>query len=259
MDCMINNFFDEIVGKYKGAKISILGSGPTLNDHNSKINDVSDIVIACNGSLMALNSKDIFIDYFTCIDRKSPTRQWFYKSKHFFRKNLSSVVRIIPPYLLPFDKLSLPSKFLRSQLEEELLNFEGGKISEDYDLGIDFRIDKYHLFLQNSIVSNLRKLDFFSNAEVLDISKDILVYASVTGVGAQMAYRMGASEINLFGCTFNNPENSGTYAYNNKGESGVITDRQRRNMNIILSSIKSTGVQINSYGLTTLNVPDIIY
>jgi len=240
----------DLNGKYVGARIGILGSGPTLSDYKDNINELCDIIIACNGSVMALNPKDHSIDYFLYGDKEAYKRMWFNKSIFFKNQSKGDVVRILPYFMLPFDNNVLTSKNERRQIQEEL----DAHIHSNQSLNPNC----YRSFIpSNQIILNTGINFSYSGELPEDLSEFICGSGTITGVGAQLAYNFGASVINLFGCGFNNPV-GGNYAYDNKGEPGGTLDRHSINMDHILSLIKKQGVEVISFGETSLKSPKVI-
>ncbi|MCA9459456.1 MAG: hypothetical protein KC550_02810 [Nanoarchaeota archaeon] len=158
-------YVSDLKNKYYEKRIGVLGSGPTLNKYKDQINDLCDIVIACNGSVNALDFKKHFIDYFVYIDGISYRRDWFKKSLLF--KNSNSL----------FKKMFFNSNSIRLFADE--MNFEIEEFMESKSLFID--------------VLNNSKLD------IEKISRGIFYnnVCTVSGVASQIAYFMGAKTINL--------------------------------------------------------------
>lgn len=245
------NFLD-LINKYEGASIGVVGSGPSLNEYKNYINSFCDISIACNGALMALDSKNDFIDYFIYGDRKSPNRMWFKESEKFYKNLSEKTTRVLPSFLLPFDDIVLKNKNHRKSLQKELKEFEENlKNKDDY---IYFK-PKFEVFKIDGIIF---EYDELMTSNIINREGPLCRGGTITGVASQLANKMGANKIYLFGCSFNNPKGSHNYAYNNKGEFGETTDKQRKNMDFILEHIKNSGTEIYSFGDTTLDVPKII-
>lgn len=235
--------FSELINKYSGAKIAILGSGPTLNEFKGLINSICDVVIASNGSLLSLNPKEHKIDYFIYYDIRSHLRQWFGTSINF-----KGCKRILPFYMLKEDKFSL-SRSLRSELGGKQQNFVkgGGNFMDFWDE--DF-VNKTSSYL-------FRVKDFNENLLLKDINS-LLGKATITGIASQLAFFMGVKELYLFGCSFDNVLGNEKYSYDNKGEPGQVSNIQRENMELILNKISQKGVKIFSLGKTSLNLTEII-
>jgi len=239
-------------GMYEGARIGILGSGPTLNDFKDELYSLCDILIACNGSIMALDPQKNPLDYFLYVDSESPARTWFRESRHFHRPNGGQVNRILPNSLLPYDDIVLNSEIERCKLQLELLEFMKENPSDD---------KAYRNFKPSSDIILTNGFNFnyeVANISEMDIESSIYGGGTVTGTGSQIAWRMGASQINLFGCGFNNSPGAGVYAYDNRGEPGATTDDHKLCMDEILLQIQSKGVKVISFGETSLTSPEVI-
>lgn len=242
----IEHLFD----KFRGSSIAILGSGPTLLDHSSEIQK-SDIVIACNGSLMGIDT-EIPIDYFVCVDKASPFRQWFYRSCIFSNKENSPVTRVLPPYILAFDEIALPHEVSRRSLQRQLSRFEETLLDEEDYSGFKPIIPYEHL---NGVTYNLDNWDPELESRGITSGK-----GTITGFASQLAFKMGADEVRLFGCGFSNSDGR-TYAYDNGNEPGITTNKQAQNMDNILQALihRRRSLRVVSYGKTALQVPDVIY
>lgn len=238
--------FADLIDKYSGARIGVLGSGPTLNDYKSEINKFCDVVIACNGSLMALNPNEHKVDYFIYGDRASPKRQWFKQSNLFFNKRGEKCIRVLPTFLLPFDDLVLGDRHLRKKLEEELEKFDQENDVDDY---IYFNPNLANLDLKNGVIFSYNEL---MSQKIVRREGPLCRGGTISGVAAQLAFKMGASSLNLFGCGFSNPNNIGNYAYDSGDEFGQTTNLQRDNMDFILRAMKRKGIDIFSFGETEL-------
>ena len=245
--------FESYRRELAGARFGILGSGPTLNDFENDIGELCDVVIACNGSVMALNPDSTNLDFFLYGDVASPTRSWFRESAKFQNKRGEVVVRILPNQLLPYDDLVLDSIEQRTLLEYELRSFLD--YHQDDTKAYRKFIPAGHIVLKNGISFNYDG----STINEIDIDNFIFGRGTITGTGAQIATRMGASHINLFGCGFNNTASSGVYAYDNKGEPGGTNDDHTLCMDEILRQIQAKGIGVTSYGETKLTVESVSY
>ncbi|MCA9497077.1 MAG: hypothetical protein KC589_09100 [Nanoarchaeota archaeon] len=226
-------FFEELLGIHTGKTIAVLGSAPSLNDYKDRINSESDIVIACNGSILALDPEEHFVDYFAWYDGRVSSRSWFNLSENFLVSGSDRLGNF-------YDG----TKKICSRLTniEPISNFENNLLG-----------DKYLYQIIN--ISNISS-DFSLNL----IKEDFLFhnFCTITGIASQMAYKMGASRINLFGCAFDNLCGR-NYAYEpDRNELGNTSKEQRDNMDLVLRAIKKKDIEIVSYGPSSLRVPDII-
>lgn len=244
-----NKEIESLFDKFRGSSIAVLGSGPTLLEHSSEIQK-SDIVIACNGSLMGIDTKTP-IDYFVCVDKASPIRQWFYRTNIFLNKKNFPVIRVLPPYILAFDEVALPHEVSRRSLQRQLSQFEKTLLDEEDYSEFKPSIPYKHL---NGITYNLDNWDPELESKGITSGK-----GTITGFASQLAFKMGADEIRLFGCGFSNSDGR-TYAYDNRSEPGITTNRQAQNMDNILQVLmqRRRGLRVVSYGKTALRVPEVI-
>ena len=242
-------FLEDLIGKFNGATIGVLGSGPTLLDYKDDLNRFNDLVISTNGSLMSLNPKSHLIDFFIYGDQAAPKRQWFDRSTHgFIGRDGMPTKRTLPTFLLPFDPFVLKDEENRNKLKCEFDKFKEVSGPENY---IQFRPNLEGLDL-NGVIFYYKDLipgDVLSGDNLLSSG------GTITGVASQFAGYLGATRINLFGCGFSNFDGK-TYAYDSKNEPGITTINQARNMDLILESLKSKGIKIFAYGNTNLKVPE---
>jgi hypothetical protein len=247
--------FNELIDKFQGASIGVLGSGPTLSEYQEKINSECDVVIACNGSLLALDPDMHLIDYFVCGDLLAPKRSWFHSSSKFQNKDNANCIRLVPAFLLPFDELALPDINQRNFIKKSFNKFvNNANDCSDY---IYFNVDIGNIKLSDCIIFNYAEMLPRNINEIA--SKNNLVFrgATISGVAAQMAYKMGANKIVLFGCGFDNSDSGKNYAYDASNEKGYISEIQLINMDFILYHLIRAGVQVTCYGKTRLNAPQI--
>lgn len=209
--------------RHFGSTIGVLGSGPTLNQFRDKINSLCDIVIACNGSVLALNPSSHTIDYYLYYDWRVTTKDWFGKHQSFYTsQNIPSLLR---PLIGKRPKLLMP-------LQEICENVP---ISEDVYYYNHRVVDSNHFSLDNNHI--------------------IYNYCTVVGVGVQFAYKMGASKICLFGCSFDNDSGRNYAVASNTDNDGLTSLYQRKRMDAIIKKIKHEGIKVISFGKTRLEEP----
>ncbi|MDA3855456.1 MAG: hypothetical protein PF569_04305 [Candidatus Woesearchaeota archaeon] len=245
--------FSDLIGKHEGASVGVIGSAPSITSYVDRINSECDVVIACNGAVKCLDPKKNFVDYFVYYDSRSSLRDWFYKSDLFVNKNGEKVKRVIPTYMLPFDLRVLKDEGSRKDLASKLNLFKDSHFKESEIIYFNPDIDNLDI---NGI--SFRVCDLNIGA-INRHDGPLCGKSTITGVGTQLAYKFGASRINLFGCEFFNPLGKERYGYDNRNERGQITTAQIRNMDLILEEISVSGVEIFSFGSTKLEVPKIIY
>lgn len=218
----------ELIGKHQKLTIGVLGSGPTLNNFKDDINELCDIVIACNGSVNVLDPKKHYIDYFMYYDGASFSRDWFKKSNDFFQS--------------PKQNSKIPFLFKKNRtirLESEV---------EEYKYDEDIKRYYYDAI---EIPSNI---DF----KIKFGGKLVYNFCTVSGIAMQVAYHMGASRINLFGCSFDN-DSGQNYAYiPQRLDIGQTSNYQRKAMDKIITKIRAKRIEVVSYGRTRLSVPQIL-
>lgn len=247
---------NQLIEKYKGATIGVLGSGPSLREYAHMINSC-DLIIATNGSLRALKPKEHKIDFFIYGDISAPKRQWFHDSTKFEGKTRKRCTRILPNFLLPFDEIVLPDPKKRYPLKKAVKEFRDSLTY--YDNYIHFDLLKTEKIpLTNGLI-----FKYNDSIETLNLERkknpSLTRGGTITGTASQLAYLMGAKKIILFGCGFNNLEGSGNYSYDSKGEFGITTNLQKENMDKILSTLIKKGTSVECLGKTNLTSPKITY
>lgn len=265
---------------HRDSNIGVIGSGPSLKNYSSNLNSLTDILIACNGSIQTLNPKSETIDYYLNIDFFSPNRNWFKRGiQEFQEKSGYKLLRLMPSYLFPFADNLHDSN--RKDLIEDLL-LDVSRRAPNIDIIKDF-ISDYVDFIDSSEynINNELKLrntwgsliDYFRDyklpkdvelkAKPIYIKKfspnleglnlDEYYGSTVTAVGLQIAKYMGASKINLFGCDFSNLSGS-NYSYNSKGVYGKTSNEQAEKMDLIINKLisENPNIDVSHYGKTNL-------
>lgn len=214
-----------LVNCHKGKVIGVLGSGPTLNKFKDEINDLCDIVIACNGSVNVLDPKKHYVDYFLWYDSVCSKREWFDKSDNFYRSNNKNVF----------------SRFLNN----------------NRTIRLEPEVNEYFKDDIESYYYSVRELSSKSDFKLKFGGRIVHNFCTVNGLATQFAYHMGASQINLFGCGFDN-DSGQNYAYTPKSkEVGSTCEFQKVAMDRVISKIKQKRIEVISYGKTRLSVPQI--
>lgn len=227
---------DKFRNLHNGARIAVLGSSPTIRYYESK----EDISIAVNGSVNCEPVKRA--DYFMCGDKESHKRRWFDVSRS------SCNHRILATFVAPYDFEVLPDLSERSRLVKEIESDEAHLLNAGANIRFspDFRK-----------VSEDHGIFEYADIWEQEISKGqerLCRGGTISGVAAQMALVMGASEIHLYGCSFGN-ENGDHYGYDPGKEPGNISKTHPVTMDYILSRIMANGVKVFSHGFTNLRTP----
>lgn len=232
----------DLINSSPNSIISVLGSGPSLSDNLSKVLNSSDKVIACNGSINIVDSNKISLDYFLCADLFSSTRDWYKKIDEF---NINpNFKKLLPNHLIPFDKSisNVHQDLLLLDLREKVSLQCASELVEGLNIFIDnfldFQSSNYDLERELELRTEYKLYrNLFANYE-LPKDLDLNVYSfklkqrigipkfnsfdgnfypgsSITDIGIQIATLLGASEINLSGCDFQN-DLGNDYCYDKK-------------------------------------------
>src|SRR3989338_10292781 len=230
---------NSIRGKHAGISVAVLGSSTTLGLFKGE----QPISIAVNGA-----AKVVASTYFVCADIRGSKRDWFYASPY-------TTTRIVSSYISPFDKLCFPSPDDRERLQRDLSDF----LYNDY---IDEEELLHYIFtlMEDSISSNDCVYESFrpelipcpphlyfdyTKSGKINVSKtqeNIFRGGSVSGCALQIASIMSASEIHLYGCSFDN-DSGRNYAYAAPTDQhGEIKTHHHVNMDRIIEQIMLQGV-----------------
>ena len=83
----------------------------------------------------------------------------------------------------------------------------------------------------------------------------LMFCGTISGCAAQLAFLMGANNIELYGCSFSH--NNGHYFYESD-YIGTVSTSQRNAMDSMLYDIRNAGVKIHIFGDTMLTQYDTI-
>lgn len=223
----------ELRGKYKGANIAVLGSGPTVNMYKEK----EDLAIAVNGAALIDRKYDIFM----AGDFTSPTMEWW---------ETEASQRIMSSYISVFDPFMYPDKGTRTRLQDELDSHIAENKDEKYPyVGYypQTRPKKPHLFFRFGGFGK-EYVDFVSPNQVV-----MYWGGTISAIALQASLVMGCESINIYGCGFNNQSGTNYHYDCPEGQGGSISDEQIRIMQATLDKVRSYGVHVKVHGESNIS------
>jgi hypothetical protein len=267
---MIDDPYCSIRGKYRGASIAVLGSGPSLPH---LFEGKEDVVIGVNGAGALLRLQD----YFLSDDSAAPSKSWFQALDKRITMILTSGAAIRVPEFFPDPRMrsSLGRDYedkVRAWLD--LSEVSSGSL-DDYGRTDNLQYPRkssdgrYYLLPTHPFLD-----EFERNLPSPELPHIILKYRSVneplsreqirlnmegtsSHMALQVAYIMGAREIHLYGVEFSNtPENgktneSGNYFYKPKiNELGMTLDTQLQTMDSAIKGIIERDAAVYSHILS---------
>lgn len=195
-----------------------------------------------------------------CYDTKSPIRDWFYAAD-------PSVPRIISSYLAPLDERLYPNAKLMEKLQEGLAKRLGispsssiqsfadalhrqWTIQETTHEQVQFDYDPQEQPAQPHAYFMLGGIEKLAN---ISRNQERLNHGpTISGLALQLAFIMGASEIHLYGCEFNNPDGSYyTYPTPATGVPG-IRESHITNMDTIIERVMQANIPVYVHGQSKL-------
>jgi hypothetical protein len=228
---------EELVDLHKGARIAVLGSGPSLRLFTGQ----QPVAIAVNGAAFHRAA----YQYFVCGDIQSPLQDWFYASR-----DRKEVKRVIASFLTSVDR-ELYDDEARRRVQEAVAPAvfaaaENRSQKPLYDFIPPERPRNGHLWFRYAVDPLPADREAFL-ASMRD--RRLLHGGTIAGVAVQLAYLMGASEVHLWGCSMDN-DSGGNYA--DPRSNGRTTDAQRRNLASLLRLLKDLGISIEIHGPSRL-------
>jgi len=215
---------------HKGSSIAILGSGPTVELYKAK----EDLAIAVNGAAKIERPFDIFM----AGDNSSPHMDWFLAA---------DTIRMVSSYVSPYDPFLYPDEADRVELQADL----GDHIEHNYAEKFPF------VRFVPDISPQEPHVYFLFGGMGIGYIKDIkpdqeFMYwgGTISAIALQMAMVMGADDINLYGCGFDN-DSGKNYHYPTE-DKGATSLEQRMIMQATIDRIREMGKNINIHGPSRL-------
>lgn len=228
---------------HQGEKIAVLGSAPSLELYAER----EDCVIAVNGASQ-INGK---YEYFLTGHQTSHLKSWF--------RTREGVTRIINSMAAVYDPQLYPNEETRNRLIKEYEQSIRHPATPDplYHFNRTFRnlplpFEPHAFFYYGETGCNKTLSDCISREQ-----KELFAGGTSAGLAVQVAHIMGASEIHLYGCAFDNnaavPYRGDNYFYVPKeGEKGHTDENQRRYIEQIIQIVEQQGVLVFVHGPSRL-------
>ena len=267
---MIDDPYCSIRGKYRGASIAVLGSGPSLPHLFER---KEDVVIGVNGAGALLRLQD----YFLSDDSAAPSKTWFQTLDKRITMFLTSGAAIRVPQFFPDQRMrnrlcddyknKLQSWLSFSEIVSDSLENFGRTDNLQYPRRSSD--GRYYLLPTHPFLEEFeRNLPIHESPHVIlkyrsvneELSREQIrlnVEGTSSHMALQVAYIMGAREIHLYGVEFSNtPESgrihgSGNYFYKPElHETGMTLDSQLQTMDNTIRIIIERNVAVYSHILS---------
>lgn len=205
--------------KHVGSHVAIIGSSPSALLYSGDC----DVSIGVNGaSLLGYQ-----FDYYVVGDPHAPDREWF-TAKCARSRIIANIVatldrQLYPDYLYP----NLDRRAIFDNTQSHLV------------ADIPQPVSPHHWFPYAPIEDHL----------ILRLNPFLMYHGTITCSTLQLAWMMGAREIDLFGCAFSADHG---YFYQAKLP-GRVGERQVRTMQNCIDVLRSDGVIIRIHGKSVLN------
>lgn len=200
----------ELRNAYKKSSIAIIGSGPSAKDFSEN----EDLAIVVNGAAVISKKYDIFI----AGDKQAPSRDWWLSTEN--QENHANILRLVSSYIAPFDPILYPDDEIRTKLQEKYsVHILNSKEKYGYTSFVPDVKPKQHKFFKFGGLG----LEHISK---INPNQELMYWGgTISAIALQLGLILGAKEINLYGCGFNN--DSGTnYVYSctpeQKGKTSTV-------------------------------------
>ena len=215
---------------YKGSKVAILGSGPSVDLYKED----EEIAVAINGASFLERRYNFFVSG----DVRAPSREWWLASGK--RSDSDLITRIVSSYITPFDPFLFPDNIQRDKLKKDYNKFVK---SNDYVYFVpDSNPISPHLYF---------KFGGFGINFIDNISNDqnVLYWGgTISAIALQLSLVMGGEDIHIYGCGFNNNSGIDYHYICPSEERGWIEKEQLQIMQLTINKIRSFGVKITIHG-----------
>lgn len=267
---MIDDPYCSIRGKYRGASIAVLGSGPSLPHLFER---KEDVVIGVNGAGALLRLQD----YFLSDDSAAPSKSWFQALDKRITMFLTSGAAIRVPEFFPNQRMrdrlwhdyedKVRTWLSFSDILSDSLEHYGRTDNLQYPRRSSD--GRYYLLPTHPFLEEFERnlpthepphiiLKYRSVNEVLSRGQIRLnVEGTSSHMALQVAYIMGAKEIHLYGIEFSNtPESgkihrAGNYFYQPQpNELGMTLDTQLQTMDNTIKRINEQDSVVYSHILS---------
>jgi len=234
---MIHEFF----ARHSGSRIAVLGSAPTLELYHER----EDLAIAVNGA----SQIDRGYDYFLTGHQTSHLKSWF--------RTREGISRIINSMSAVYDPQLYPDEEARERLIKEYEESMPSLPSKP-----DLRFNRY--FRELPQPAKPHGFFYYGDAPWRELPglisrEQTQLYAGGTSacLAVQVAHIMGAGEIHVYGCAFDNdspvPFKGERYFYAPKeGERGHTDENQRKFMDSVIAVVEQQGTPVFVHGPSRL-------
>jgi len=218
---------DRLRKRHRGDTISIVASGPSANLFKG-----AAVTIGVNGAALMGHE----FDYFLCGDKNAYIKDWFTVE--------CARVRVIAKLVASMDEVLYPrDKFpgLRRLAVPQ---------HEQYKLGhIPAPISPHLTFLYK----------WYSEGRLDENMMYLMFSGTISCCAVQLAYIMGAKEIELYGCNFHHARRSHYFYKTDQKQTGRVRPSQRVIMDKLLREVRGMGVKVSIFGPTRLTQFDRQY
>ena len=202
---------------HTGSRIAVVGSGPTATLYRG----ACDVSLAINGAALLPHH----FSYFICGDPRSPHMNWFYVNCSDVRI-VADLVATCDQRLYPHNQYPSINRLAVYQHQKDML----GEIPEPVYPHLIFRFERF-------------------SRDQLHKEMNYLMYGGTMSCGAlQLAWLMGASAIDIYGCPFTHAGGSYFYQCNNPG---AVSQSQLQTMQTVIDIIRET-VEVSIIGESLL-------
>ncbi len=213
---------DAIRGKHQGSSISIIASGPSAILFNGS----GDVSIGVNGAAVLGRH----YNYFLYGDHRSHQNDWFGVR--------CSDVRIGARIVASMDKIMYP--------ESRFANIER------------IAVPAHKQYLASTVPEPIAphlifKYSTYKPKKVAYNQRSLLCGGTIAGCAVQLAFLMGARQIDLYGCDFTHEY--GHYFYQ-ANRTGYVARSQLSIMNQILAEVRDYNIRVRVHGRTKLTEYD---
>jgi len=219
---------DRLRKKHSGDIVSVAASGPSADLFKKG----ADITIGVNGAAFL----DHKFDYFLCGDKNSYTKDWFTVE--------CSYVRVIARLVASMDIILYPEKKFPNLERLAVPQHEQRKVRHVPEPIPQHLIYSYKWYAEGRLAEDM----------------DFLMFGgTISCCAVQLAYIMGAKEVELYGCDFHHSRRS-HYFYNaGPGQVGRVRPSQCEVMDKLLKEVRDRGVRVSMFGPSRLTQFDRQY
>ncbi|MCB9362572.1 hypothetical protein H6504_03985 [Candidatus Woesearchaeota archaeon] len=224
----------------RGKSVAILGSAPSVELYRS----LEDLTIAVNGA----SQLDAKIDYFLSGHQSAHTRTWF---PHDMTLILNSMSAVYSKHLYDDAVRETLVDAYEASLQTSGLEDAAGFVYNHLFRGLPPPREPHTFFYFEEPTTSLEDA-------VHPAQQDLFGGGTSACLSLQTAQIMGAREIHLYGCSFDNHDGDqylgGNYFYEAKpGERGITNADQRHFMDRVIDIIQMRGLPVYIHGPSKLS------